>query len=398
MKRVYIGVALLALLVIIIGCSKPSITTPDSASMPASTVTATTTIVSTTSITDVINNTIPAVVRVITQSGMGSGIIIDEAGYVLTNNHVIEGNETASVVLNNGQQLIASILGRDEITDLAILKFSGENLPVVTFGDSDKLVQGEEVIAIGYPLDLMGSASISRGIVSALRNEGDVDYIQTDAAINPGSSGGALINLDGEVVGINVLTIRVVEGLPIEGMNFAIAVNSAKPIIPRLVAGESILKPTPEQEPWLTFINYDYGYSIQYPRLWTLGYSEAFPNQVLIDGPGYYTCIIINPPYKRQLGDTVSSEVDRAIDAGSEITTDYRVLSRIELMWRGMYPACEWTEMYRNGPNAPLNIVKNLLIKSNDYFYEVRGAVYELEYELYSATINAIIDSYNLIE
>jgi S1-C subfamily serine protease len=197
------------------------------------------------SISDVVAKVSPSVVRVITSSGTGSGMIIDIAGSVLTNNHVVEDSKNITVMLNDGRKLSASVQGRDEITDLAILKVSGNNMPTVTFVDSSRLGQGEEVLAIGYPLDLEGSSTISKGIISAFRNEGGVDYIQTDAAVNPGNSGGPLINLKGEVVGINTMTIRVANGLPIQGLNFAISINSAKPIIPKLIAG--VLNVTPTQ-------------------------------------------------------------------------------------------------------------------------------------------------------
>ncbi len=234
------------------------------ANQPAPAISEIATPVSLPSIASAVDKVRPAVVRIITEYGMGSGMIIDKAGYVLTNSHVVEDSQKAMVILTDGQEVSASILGRDEVTDLAILQISGKNLPVVTLGDSDKLAGTEEVIAIGYPLDLEGGATVSSGIVSALRNYGGVDYIQTDTAINPGNSGGPLINLEGEVIGINVMTIRVAGGLPIEGMNFAIAINSAKPMVPRLIAGESILKP------WVTYTNNADGYSIQYPSTWRL--------------------------------------------------------------------------------------------------------------------------------
>ena len=227
--------------------------TPNNAISTATvTITATQTSTSTTTaIANILAKVSPAIVRVITESGMGSGMIIDKAGYVLTNSHVIEGSNSISVELNSGLKLPASILGRDEINDLAILQIFSDNFPVVILGDSDKVIQGEEVIAIGYPLDLQGSATISRGIVSAVRNESGINYVQTDAAINPGNSGGALINLDGEVIGINTMGIRVAGGTSIEGMNFAIAINSAKPIIPKLIAGISNLNPTPTVVGWI---------------------------------------------------------------------------------------------------------------------------------------------------
>ena len=107
----------------------------------------------------------PAVVRIVTDTGMGSGIIIDIQGYVLTNNHVIEDSQSIKVILADKREFPASVLGMDEVKDLAILKINAEYLPVVTLGDSEKLTPGNEVIAIGYSLDLTGSATISRGIV-----------------------------------------------------------------------------------------------------------------------------------------------------------------------------------------------------------------------------------------
>lgn len=394
MKTLCISIAFLTLLVGVAGCSKPSVTSPTS-STSAVTVTATPApTVSAPSIADVVAKTSQAVVRVITESGMGSGMVIDKAGYVLTNSHVIEGSETVTVMLSSGQELPAAILGRDEITDLAILKISGENLPVVTLGDSDILGQGEEVIAIGYPLDLAGSATISKGIVSAFRNYEGVIYVQTDTAINPGNSGGALINLKGEVVGINVMTIRVAGGQTIEGMNFAIAINSAKPIIPKLIAGESILKP----ETWKTYTSIAYGYSIQYPSTWTLKekYDSGHHCTVYIFGLGSSE-ISIAPPFQARTGETPSDTVDMLIKANNQVLV-YRVLSRTNLLWQGKYEACQFsllTQYYSN--DSPLKWT-NLFLIRDGYLYQLYGTANESEYDTYSSTIDAIIASFRLTE
>lgn len=172
----------------------------------------------------------PAVIRIETEDRVGSGMVVDKLGYVLTCNHVVEDAQSATITLMSGKQYEGSIVGRDTARDLAIIKIavSGFDLPVVTLGNSDKLQTGEDVIAIGYALGLEGKATVSKGIISAIRNYDGVDYIQTDAAINPGNSGGPLINLKGEVVGIaNSKVIREA----VEGMSFAIAINSAKPFI-----------------------------------------------------------------------------------------------------------------------------------------------------------------------
>ncbi|HEX2538322.1 MAG TPA: trypsin-like peptidase domain-containing protein, partial [Pseudolabrys sp.] len=143
-------------------------------------------------------------------SSLGSGFIIDPAGYVVTNNHVIADADEVSVILNDGTTLKAEIVGRDTKTDLALLKVTTDHpLKAVKFGDSDKLRLGEWVIAIGNPFSLGGT--VTAGIVSARNrdiNSGPYDnYIQTDAAINRGNSGGPLFNLNGDVIGVNTAII-----------------------------------------------------------------------------------------------------------------------------------------------------------------------------------------------
>jgi len=177
----------------------------------------------------------PAVVRVEVEDGMGSGMVIDKSGYILTCNHVVEDVESATITFISGEQYGGSVIGRDELRDLAILKItaSGFDFPVVTLGNSDRLESGEEVIAVGYSLGLEGNATISRGVISALRYSDSVRYVQTDAAINPGNSGGPLINFN--VIGI--VTFKFV-GEAVEGMSFAIAVNEAKPFISNVKEAE----------------------------------------------------------------------------------------------------------------------------------------------------------------
>lgn len=166
------------------------------------------------------------------QRSLGSGFIIDEEGYIVTNNHVIENADKIKVKLNNGKEFDAEIIGRDPNTDLALIKIKpARHLPVVKMGDSDALKVGQWVIAIGSPFGL--EHTVTAGIVSA---KGRVigsgpydDFIQTDASINPGNSGGPLINMNGKVVGIN--TAIVAGG---QGIGFAIPINLAKGIINQL--------------------------------------------------------------------------------------------------------------------------------------------------------------------
>lgn len=169
--------------------------------------------------------------------GMGSGVIISEDGYIVTNNHVIEQADKIEVTLNDKRSFEATLIGSDPITDLALLKIDAEKLPIVRFGDSDKLQVGEWVLAVGNPFQL--NSTVTAGIVSAKsRNLGMIapsnrmgieSFIQTDAAVNPGNSGGALVNTAGELVGIN--TAIYSETGNYAGYSFAIPTSIVSKVI-----------------------------------------------------------------------------------------------------------------------------------------------------------------------
>ncbi len=165
--------------------------------------------------------------------GSGSGIILTSDGYIVTNNHVIDGADEITVVLSDGKSYKATLTGADSRTDLAVLKVDGNNLPYATLGNSSELQVGELAVAIGNPLGEELAGTVTGGYISALNRSIMVDdkkfnLIQTDAAINPGNSGGALVNNYGEVIGINSVKMSS-EG--VEGIGFAIPIDEAKPII-----------------------------------------------------------------------------------------------------------------------------------------------------------------------
>ena len=169
------------------------------------------------------------------QNGLGSGFIIDSNGTILTNYHVVDGAQKISVVLSDGKTYDAKVIGKDQKTDIAVIKIdAGQALPAVTFGDSDRLEVGEWVMAIGNPFGL--DHTVTSGIVSAKGRQigaGPYDnFIQTDASINPGNSGGPLLNLRGEVVGINTAIFSQSGGNI--GIGFAIPTNSIKELLPQL--------------------------------------------------------------------------------------------------------------------------------------------------------------------
>ncbi|MEA4961825.1 S1C family serine protease [Lutispora sp.] len=177
--------------------------------------------------------------------GTGSGIIINAQGHIVTNNHVVDGSNDIIVVLKDGKELPAKIVGKDAQTDLAVIKVEEKNLPYAELGDSSTLEVGELAVAIGSPMGTDYAGSVTAGIISGLDRKifvGDknMTLIQTDAAINPGNSGGALVNSEGKVVGIN--TLKLIES-KVEGMGFAIPINEAKPIIQQLIENKKVARP-----------------------------------------------------------------------------------------------------------------------------------------------------------
>lgn len=170
------------------------------------------------------------------QMGQGSGFIISDDGYILTNNHVVNDADTILVTLKDGREFRAELVGTDPETEIALIRIAGENLPVVTLGDSDDIEVGEWVLAVGNPFGLQ--ETVTAGIISAIGRSqmGITDYenfIQTDAAINPGNSGGPLLNIDGEVIGINTAIYSRSGGYM--GIGFAIPINMAVDIKDSLI-------------------------------------------------------------------------------------------------------------------------------------------------------------------
>ncbi|HEX3032603.1 MAG TPA: trypsin-like peptidase domain-containing protein [Bacillota bacterium] len=176
----------------------------------------------------------------------GTGVIFDSQGYIFTNNHVIEGTQDIVVSLADGRKLKGQVVGADPTTDLAVVKIPSEkSLPTAALGNSDNLRVGQLAVAIGNPIGMEFQRTVTVGVISGLNRvlqigEKMFKLIQTDATINPGNSGGPLVNANGEVVGINTIKIAMPK---VEGMGFAIPINTAKPIISQLMKGQKISRP-----------------------------------------------------------------------------------------------------------------------------------------------------------
>jgi S1-C subfamily serine protease len=275
------AVACVALLAAACGSSSSSSSTPTAASTSGggggggSTATTTSTSGQTTSgqsavlpsLRDVVKKITPSVVQVTNNqvqynqfnqqqtvpAGVGSGVIYDKDGHIITNNHVVAGASGLVVALPDGRSFDAKLVGADPASDLAVLQISGQNLPVATLGDSSKLAPGDWTIAVGNALALPGGPTVTTGVVSALgrttaepgsgNQAGPVLFglIQTDAPINPGNSGGALTDINGNVIGINTLVAGEAEpGVQAQNIGFAININTAKSIAGQLVANGKV--------------------------------------------------------------------------------------------------------------------------------------------------------------
>ena len=204
----------------------------------------------------------PAVVRIQTSSSSGSGVIFetqDQTGYVITNHHVVEGAVQVNVTVDDSTTYRGSVLGTDSVRDLAVVSICCGSFLSLPFGNVATLQPGDEVVAIGYPLNFAGQATVTRGIVSAIRYDAShlSDVIQTDAAINPGNSGGPMISLSGAILGINTFRWEKSDSRrPVMGVGFAISEQTVQERIPVLRAGTPIPTAVPTSFPAQT---YDFG-------------------------------------------------------------------------------------------------------------------------------------------
>ena len=183
--------------------------------------------------------------RPVEMEGVGSGVIFRSDGYIVTNNHVIEGAKEIIVSLADGNTVNGTLVGTDEMTDIAVVKVDAQNLPTAKFGNSEEIMVGEPVVAIGNPMGLEFQGSVTVGVISALNrtielNDRRFSLLQTDAAISPGNSGGALVNYDSEVIGINSAKLAQTE---VEGIAFAIPINTVQSVVNEIMQKGYVSRP-----------------------------------------------------------------------------------------------------------------------------------------------------------
>ena len=219
------------------------------------------------SISDVVQKVEGGLVQIITPNGSGSGFVVSGDGLVVTNAHVVEAHSSVTVRSVGGESYDAQVMGRDALVDLAVLRVeAGETLPPMPLGDSDHVRVGDEVIALGFPLndELGGGYTATTGIVSAQRTHGAVERIQTDAAINPGSSGGPLVNRNGEVIGVNTISYDEYNDI-----SLAISVSEVKTNLVSLASGVSVAAESGGE--WSTYESKECRYALLVHPNWVLG-------------------------------------------------------------------------------------------------------------------------------
>lgn len=247
--------------------------------------------------------------RTFETEGVGSGVIFRKDGYIVTNNHVIAGAKELIVSLADGNTVNGELVGADEITDIAVVKVNAKDLPVAKFGNSDDVMVGEPAIAIGNPMGLEFQGSVTVGVISALNrtlelNDRRVKLLQTDAAISPGNSGGALVNADGEIIGINSAKLAT-NG--VEGMGFAIPINTVQTIIDELMEKGYVARP------YLGVTIFDKQTAARY------GYTLSLEKGV------YVFQIAIGSPADKaglQRGDIILSVDDKEVNSVTEVRND----------------------------------------------------------------------------
>jgi len=192
----------------------------------------------------------PSVAYIETSDGSGSGMVFSADGYILTNAHVVKGFNNVTAILQSGKSYSATVVGRDEGADLAVLRVSGNNMPAVQLGNSDKLNQGDEIFTFGFPFGIKGDVAFKDGTVSRKVQGGNSSYIEISAEIHPGNSGGPLVDKYGQVVGVNSAALgKTIGGIQVgETIKFAIPINVAKGLIASLKSGRNIVVETAEEK------------------------------------------------------------------------------------------------------------------------------------------------------
>lgn len=304
-----------------------------------------------------IANVRPSVVRIDTPSGLGTGVIFEvlpseNRTLVITNYHVIKGHSQVTVTVNDSTSYTGTVWGYDADRDLAVVSINGTGFQALDFGDTGDAPIGSEVVAVGYALGIPGSATVTRGIVSAMRYESDVDrwVIQTDAPINPGNSGGPLLSSVGEILGINTYVVRSTgSGVPVEGFGFAVSEVTVQQELPSLKQESVGPFPTPTplpQAPGGVYTSDTYWYTIDVPSGWNLDASDD-EAVVMWDPVTGATVWVQTEVIDTNVYPTLDSYVAEWHPAAAASWTDFEIVDERRVREDRIIQANEWTYTYK---------------------------------------------------
>ncbi len=353
-------------------------------------------------ITEAVRKVRPAVVRIRTRTsdggGVGSGVFVED-GVIITNEHVVRGDPRPMVLLADGRTVQGTVHGTDAQVDLAVVRIAETGQPVAVLGDSDALELGERLIAIGFPLGASAftsdEPSITSGIFSAKREFRGRTYVQTDTPINHGNSGGPLINLKGEVIGINTLVVgRTVEQQG-QGLNLAIPSTAVRSLLPGLrdqPAARVSVTPTRTATAatgTLTYRSTSFGYRLQYPGSWTL--TESDPRQVAVSGEGGEVAVVVQDVSS---GTTLAAFASDVIDRMSRRLTDFTVSRRRDGKLPGGQPAVVLSVTWKDGGESYEGT--EVIAVNAGRGYVMLGGASTQRYASVSARVEDILNSFTL--
>ena len=357
------------------------------------------------------------VVRIETNSGNGTGVIVETTGsgkgYVLTNFHVVDGASLIEVQVNDGSRFKASLKGYDAVKDLAVLEICCSRFRSLPFIDATTIKSGSEVVAIGYPLGLFGSATVTKGIVSAVRFDSGHGawVIQTDAPINPGNSGGPLLSETGQIVGINTYSLDwSSSGTPVDGLGFAISAQTIRGVLPGLKLGTSVGVPnqtptaTPRATPtltpapvrWRTYNNQTQQYKLSVPWDWVIDDSDN--ESVTFTEPQDFAFFnVFSPDWYIS---TASKELDDWINrkAKEESPIIFEVLEKDDSLDTDGTQTAYVRYRYQSEAKYCEDVVEEILLVTADRTQRslwIEATVCEHSYHDYQPILNEMLESFD---
>jgi hypothetical protein len=323
----------------------------------------------------------PSVVRIETSESVGTGFLLASNGLIVTNAHVVGDHLAVNVTLHDTSVRVGLVIGTAPEEDLALIAIAGYEMPVLELGSTQRTGVGAEVLALGYALDLPGTATLTRGLVSAFRSNafGTLTAIQTDTALNPGNSGGPLLDLEGRVVGINSAVLRGAEGI-----NFAISIDEALPIIEEMRRGESVQLGE--------YVNEISPYKIAVPTSWRV--FEIVPGYVYLrDEESSARIIIMAEP----VGEGVATDeyADSQTKAGANQDYDsYARPSSKQVTLPGNIRAWEITELWKKPENDFHNTGKEYFFVAGGLGISIYTQSVTPEWAAVEAAIDGMISSF----